>query len=80
MKKGLYLLQQFTIYSLFNAYSLMSTCIALSIYFLIRRNTLACFQMIKTITQACSISDIGIRFLARLPSPTYLFPNYLTWM
>lgn len=68
------------IYSLSNAYSHMFTCTALSIYLLINRNTLACFQLVKTISQACSISEIGIKFLARLPSPTYLFPNYLIWM
>jgi hypothetical protein len=44
------------------------------------RNTLACFQLMRAIIQGCSVSDIAIEYLARQPSPTYLFPNYLTWM
>lgn len=43
------------------------------------RNTTGCFYLVRALIQGCSVSDIAMKYLARQPSPSYLYDSYVSW-
>lgn len=76
----MFILQPSMTYSQSNAYSLMSIYIASSNQYNNIRNTLACFQLVKSILQGCSVSDVAMTYLLRQPSPSYYYSSFFNWI